>query len=147
MSAYQSDIYPIRIQRHLSDKISCGNPLHSFDTTVILVITITSVIRRVEVTSSHITRATRNFSKQGRFPGIRHFDKHFVKISRKKGRREKIWRFFSQIFLKLHFDWKTSPKDGRNQGFFQNLGHFFNFRKRARQAIPLTTSCGLVYIQ
>ena len=64
------DIYPIKRYRHLSDKISCGNPLCSFDITVLRVITIISVIRRVEVTSSHTRRATRNFSGHRRFRGI-----------------------------------------------------------------------------
>ena len=35
------------------------------------------------------------FQGRGGFVKLEHFDKHFIKKSRKKPRREKVWSFFS----------------------------------------------------
>ena len=79
---------------------------------------------------SSCRRATRNFSRQGRFRGTREIRKTFSqKYTKKKtplGKRG----FFSYILLKPHFKWKISPKDAHKQGLFsQNRVHFLIFLK------------------
>ena len=45
------------------------------------------------------------FQGRGGFVKLGHFDKHFVKHSRKTSPAGRISEFFSQILLKLHFEW------------------------------------------
>ena len=55
-----------------------------------------------------------------------HSNKNSIKKSRRKTPQGKILEFFSQIPLKLHFEWQIQPKDGHNQGIFSpKSGHFF----------------------
>ena len=48
-------------------------------------------------------RATRNFSGQGGFVKLGHFNKHFIKKSRKKAPQGKILEFFLLDTLKATF--------------------------------------------
>ena len=65
-----------------------------------------------------------------------HCEKRFFKYTRKKAPQEKVLEFFSQILLKLHFEWEIQPKDGHNQDlFFQNQGTSFNFYCNKAKAI------------
>ena len=48
-------------------------------------------------------RATRNFSGQVRFVKLGHFDKHFIKKSRKKALQGKILKFFLLDTLRITF--------------------------------------------
>ena len=78
------------------------------------------------------------FQGRGGFVKLGHFDKHFIKKSRKKSLRGKMFEvFFSQVLLKLYFEWQIQPRDGHNQGFFfQSKGSFFDFQKRAGEVSP-----------
>ena len=46
------------------------------------------------------------FQGRGGFVELGHFNKHFVKNTIKKPRREKFWSFFPWILLKLYFEWQ-----------------------------------------
>ena len=69
------------------------------------------------------------FHGRGAGGGVKlgHFNKNFVKNTRKKGLKGKHFGvFFSQMLLKLYFE----LNDGHNQGLsFQNQYTFFNFKK------------------
>ena len=45
------------------------------------------------------------FQSRGSFAKLRHFDKHFIKRSRKKDSQGKLLEFFLLDTLKLHFEW------------------------------------------
>ena len=63
------------------------------------------------------------------------FAKHFLK---------NFWRFFSQIFLKLHFEQKIQSEDGHNLGsFFRNQCTFSDFQKRAGETSQTNSICRL----
>ena len=75
------------------------------------------------------------FQGWGGFVELGQFDKLFVKDKKKRSRREKFWSFFSQILLKLHFEWKINAKIDLFRAFFsQNQGTFFDFQKNAGEA-------------
>ena len=78
-------------------------------------------------------RATRNFSRQGRFYEIRTLQyalrQKFKKIKPHKG---KFQGFFSQIPLKLHMNGKFNLRMDTIRPFFPKSRHFFLFWKKSR---------------
>ena len=91
--------------------------------------------------------ATRNFSGHWSFVELGHFDKHFVKNTRKKGPAWKIWEFFLLDTLKTIFWTENLTQRWMQSGFFfPKWGHFFRFSKRAGEASPLPFSCSSVSV-
>ena len=74
---------------------------------------------------------TEIFQGRGGFVELGHFDKHFIKNTRKKkGPQGKILEFFHLDTVKNYiFDKKFKPKMDTIRAFFSNLGHFFQFSK------------------
>ena len=79
--------------------------------------------------------ATRNIQGRGDFVELGHFD--FVKNTRGKDSTGNFLSFFSQIFSKLHFQWKINPMVDTIKTFLSKSKHFFDFLKRAGRP-PLT---------
>ena len=79
-------------------------------------------------------RATRTFSGQGSFPQISGLRQTYFKNARKKKpHKEKPWKMFPEILLKLYFEWKFE----HNQGLlFQKSGHCFRFSNNSMGAEP-----------
>ena len=69
--------------------------------------------------------------------GLEQFDKHFFK--KEKGPPGKPFAVFSQVLLKLHFEWKFNPKKVTTRAFFSKSGLFFRFSRKDWE--PLPTSC------
>ena len=56
-----------------------------------------------------------SYQGQGRFRGTLALRQILQNHKKKKKRTQgKIWGFFSQILLKVHFEWKIEPKDENN---------------------------------
>ena len=80
------------------------------------------------------------FQDRRGFGQLEHFNRHFIKNTRKKRpHRETFWSFFSQILLKTTF-WMESLTQGWTQWgpFIPKSGHIFQFSKKCREGIPLS---------
>ena len=88
------------------------------------------------------------FQGRGDFVKLGHFNKHFIKKSRKKAPKGKILEFFLLDVLKVTLWVVNLPKDGQHQGiFFPKSGHFFWFSKKGRGGLLLSPpSCAPVII-
>ena len=68
------------------------------------------------------------FQGRGSFVELGHFDKHFVKNTRKKGSAGKSFGLFSPRYCQNHIsNEKFNPKMDTINTFFPKLGHFFRF--------------------
>ena len=75
-----------------------------------------------------------------RFVELGHFDKHFIKNTKKEHPAGKYFGLFCPRYsLKLYFEWKPGP-------FFPNSEHFFQFSKMTWEASPLLLSCASVSV-
>ena len=70
------------------------------------------------------------FQSSGGFLELAHFDKHFVKNTRKKIPTGKIFELFPIDTLKATFR-------------MENLGHFFRFSKKGREGLNLVAGLRL----
>ena len=60
----------------------------------------------------------------------------YQKPTKNKTPQEKIWSYFFQMILKLHF----YSKDGHSQGIrFPKSRHFFEFSKKGKISLPATS--------
>ena len=75
---------------------------------------------------------------QGRrgFGQLEHFDRHFIKNTRKKGPIEKHFEVFSPRYYILNG--KSNPRMDTMRAFYSKIRtHFFNFLKNTGEASPL----------
>ena len=68
---------------------------------------------------------------------------NFLLKTQKNNPAWEIWRFFSLILLKLHFEWKIQPKDGHNQDLFSKIRALYAIFKKG-QGRP---HCLLLYLR
>ena len=86
----------------------------------------------------HISGAQREiFQGRGGFVKLEHFDKNFIKKSRKKAPQGRILEFFLLNTLKTTFWMANLTKGWTHSGhFFPKSGHFFWFLKKDRGGLP-----------
>ena len=82
-------------------------------------------------------RATRIFWGRGDFVELKHFDKLFVKNTRKKVLQGKVLELFPLDTLKTTFSIEDLTQGWTQlEPFFQNQGTFFRFLKKSKVGLP-----------